>query len=394
MVLFFGTALMAQQHAVKPELGREWLDYLWRVLLVSMVVVTMVSTPKRLTAVVTVAALSLGFHATKAGLTSLVSGGVRYEQGLGGAFEDNNGYAMAVVMILPLLVASAFTLRVRWAKWVLLAAALPSTYTVISTYSRAGFLALVCAVLTWVALSKRPIRAMGVLAVASLLAWLVVPIPKAYLDRLQTIQTYEEVGEESAMSRIHFWRVAVDMVRSNPYGVGLRNFDAAYDRYDFSGGRYGRARSVHSSHFQVLAETGFMGFALWAAMFGWALFIALRARRRASHPKLPPESQQFYRTMANALIISMVGFLVGGAFIALALNDLTWLTFGLVASLDRLSRRAIEEVEYVPPRAHVFVPRSVSTARMPVERPAVTGAAVGGHALVSGAGWMPGGQRR
>jgi hypothetical protein len=33
----------------------------------------------------------------------------------------------------------------------------------------------------------------------------------------------------------------------------------------------------------------------------------------------------------------MVGFLVGGSFLALALNDVTWLTFGMVAAVDRLS---------------------------------------------------------
>jgi hypothetical protein len=37
------------------------------------------------------------------------------------------------------------------------------------------------------------------------------------------------------------------------------------------------------------------------------------------------------------LIASMFGFLVGGTFVSMALNELTWLNFALVASLDRLS---------------------------------------------------------
>jgi hypothetical protein len=39
-------------------------------------------------------------------------------------------------------------------------------------------------------------------------------------------------------------------------------------------------------------------------------------------------------------MVSMVGFMVGGSFLALALNDLTWLTFALLAALDRWSRDA------------------------------------------------------
>ena len=34
----------------------------------------------------------------------------------------------------------------------------------------------------------------------------------------------------------------------------------------------------------------------------------------------------------------MFGFLAGGSFIALALNDITWLTFALIAALDLISR--------------------------------------------------------
>ena len=34
---------------------------------------------------------------------------------------------------------------------------------------------------------------------------------------------------------------------------------------------------------------------------------------------------------------SMAGFIIGGSFLSLAYNELTWLTFAMVAALDRLS---------------------------------------------------------
>src|SRR5437870_13892526 len=49
---------------------------------------------------------SFGFHAAKAGLASMLGGGVRFFDGLSGAFVDNNGYACGTVMIMPLLVAA------------------------------------------------------------------------------------------------------------------------------------------------------------------------------------------------------------------------------------------------------------------------------------------------
>jgi hypothetical protein len=76
----------------------------------------------------------------------------------------------------------------------------------------------------------------------------------------------------------------------------------------------------------------------------YAFLACLRIRLRARHVGLGEPERHFYETMANALIASMVGFIVGGAFIALALNDLTWLTFALVAALDRLSARDVAAV--------------------------------------------------
>ena len=39
----------------------------------------------------------------------------------------------------------------------------------------------------------------------------------------------------------------------------------------------------------------------------------------------------------------MTGFLIGGTFLSLALNDLTWLTFGMVAAVDRMSAKCLAE---------------------------------------------------
>jgi putative inorganic carbon (hco3(-)) transporter len=365
MAIFFGIALVAQTQALDPAIGWSWLDYLWRVFLVSMVAVSLISTRERFFAVMVVTSVSLGFHATKGGISSLLGGGVRYQQGLGGTFVDNNGYALAIVMILFFLVAVGQNTDRRWLRWVFFASVIPSGYTIVSTFSRAGFLAAAVAVLAFAALQRRRAAALLLVAAVGVVAYLVVPIPKGYFDRLETIQTYEDVGEESALSRLHFWRVAIDIVSDHPLGVGLRNYEVAYDRYDFLGGRYGRRRSVHSSHFQVLAETGFAGMAIWVGLFSYAMFVCARIRARSRHVALNAGEQRFYFTMANALIVSMAGFIVGGAFIALALNDLTWLTFALVAALDRLSAKAIDP--------------SVAAASIPVFRPPVARGAAHGQ---------------
>ena len=140
------------------------------------------------------------------------------------------------------------------------------------------------------------------------------------------------------------------MAEANPLGVGLRNFDSAYDRYDTLNGRYGTHRAVHSSHFEVLAENGFAGAAIWIGLFGYSFFALLRIRRFAITGAMTDDDRYFFVTAANALLISIVAFIVGGAFIALSLNDLTWYTFALVAALDRLRLAHVASAVPLPQR--------------------------------------------
>jgi putative inorganic carbon (hco3(-)) transporter len=363
---FIGTALLGQIDAVRPAIGWEWLNYLGRLTVVSLLAVTLLSTRRRFILMVAVIAGSLGVHAAKAGVATVLGGGVRFGAGLAGAFIDNNGYALAVVMILPLLVASAQNIASevpagRWARWGFLLAVPSCILTVISTFSRAGFLALVAATAVFVALQRRRITIAIALGVAALVVLLLVPVPEGYFQRVQTIGTYQEIQEDSALSRLHFWRVALDMVSDHPLGIGLRNFEATYDRYDSLDGRYGRERSVHSSHLQALAETGYAGFVVWIALFAIAFRAVFKIRSRSRAAGLSPGDQAFLMTMSNALAASMTGFLVGGAFIALLLNDLTWLTFALVAALDRLSARMVSESTVEAPSP--AVPISLSSVR-------------------------------
>ena len=336
-VAFLLLALVGSPFSLTPQVTWEWVDYLARLVLVSLLAMRLITTRQRLLMTTAVIAASLGFHTAKAGLAFLLVGGQRFYAGLSGAFFDNNGYALAATMIIFLLVASGQNVGVRWLRYGFFAAAGLSVLTVIGTFSRAGFLALVASVSVFVLLQRKRGFALAILLTCALAAAIIVPLPTGYVERLNTITTYQEVNEVSALSRPHFWRVALDMALDHPlFGVGLRGYDSAYDRYDFLNGRYGLGRSVHSSHFQVLAETGIAGAVLWVWLFGYAYLIVARVRAR-SRGLMSAEESRFFFTMANAVIASMTAFLVGGSFIALALNDLTWLTFVLVVALDRLS---------------------------------------------------------
>lgn len=349
MILFVWSASITQTVAIRPDVGWVWIDFLVRLFLASMMIVTCATDAPRVLGVLAVIGGSLGFHAAKAGLAYVLGGGTRFADGLAGAFVDNNGYALATVMIIPLLLASAQNIDLiysgRLLKWVRrgLYLSIPlCMFAVIGTYSRGGFISLAAAIFVFAVLQDRRVPTLAGLATIAAVTLLVVPIPQSYIDRLQTIHTYNEIGEESAQSRPHFWKVGMRMVSANPLGIGLKQYEAAYDKYDFSYGRYGHHRAVHNSHVQVLAELGYPGAVIWGGLFAFAFFACFRVRRQARELHLDPRTGLFLKTTANALIISMAAFVIGGSFLSLAVNDLTWLTFGLVGALDRFAKRAVE----------------------------------------------------
>jgi O-antigen ligase len=235
-------------------------------------------------------------------------------------------------MVIPLLIGLAQTSTRQWVKFGWLAAALSTAFTVISTFSRGGFLAMATGAFVLILLNPKPMRKLAAAAALSIVAVAIVPIPDGYFDRLHTIETYDEIEEESALGRLHIWSVALDIARDHPMGIGLWNFESVYDQYD-PDGSFGENRAVHNSHLQALVEAGWIGGAVWECLIFGGLFVAWRTRKRAA---TLGERAVFFRTMANAFIASQVGFLVGGTFVSMAYNDLTWLGFGCVAALDRL----------------------------------------------------------
>ena len=342
-ILFLLSGLFGQMEAPAPSVGWYWLDYLMRLLVICLLAITIVSDQKRFKITLAVVAGSLGFHAAKAGLTSLLGGGVRFFSGLAGAYVDNNGYAVAMTMVAPLLFAAGQNFENKWLRRGFMVAAPLSVLAVISTFSRGGFLAVVVMTATFALMQRRRLPALVLTGALAIPIGFFMVSQDGYLERLQTVRTYEETNEESALSRLHFWRVAIDIARDNPLGVGFFNFEAAYDRYDTSQGAFGRNRSVHSSHFQVLAETGFFGFVIFESLLAYTLICAWRIRRRGLREDLDPQDARLFLTAGTAFLASIVAFAVGGAFVAMALNDLTWISFALVAALDRISAQVCAE---------------------------------------------------
>lgn len=308
-----------------PELAMEKFMDISKVFLISLMTIVVVCTRRRFLLSIAVIGFSLGFLGLKFGSFGVLQGGVRFTKGVGGMIGDNNDFALALCMTIPLLVYLHAELKSRWARWGALALVPLTVVTVIFTHSRGGFLSLTAATMFLVFTSKRRLLAMAVTAAAIAIGSLI--IPASYYERIASIFHYQSDG--SAMGRLNAWKASFFMANDYPFlGVGLDNFMALFPFYAPDPEN---VKVAHNTYLQMLAETGYIGLSFYLILFGltfWTLRTSFTRARRLRF--------DWATNAARCLTASLLAFLVGATFLNRAHFDLTYHIIVLAACLKRI----------------------------------------------------------
>ncbi len=314
--------------AVLPELSDKWSTQFAKVALICVLTTGIVRSRARFRGLYLVIAFSLGLLGVKYGVFAITQGGAEFVDGPGGFMQDRNGFALGLNMALPLLVGVGLTERQFWLRAAALAAAALSLLTILCTFSRGGLLTLgvVGALLVW--RTRRPVLAALVLALGIAGFFYVTPssTQQAYLNRAATIAEFQE--DASAMGRLRAWDVAWRMFLDHPIlGVGPRNVMLVYRQYDDAD----YTRVAHSSYFQLLAECGLPGLALFLALIGTSL---LQLHRLASSRGDP-----WVATHARMLQIAIVAYCTGSLLLDMAYFDLFYHLVALSVCLEVVAQQ-------------------------------------------------------
>jgi O-antigen ligase len=138
----------------------------------------------------------------------------------------------------------------------------------------------------------------------------------------------EEGIDESSMGRLYAWQAAFRMALANPFsGVGLDNF---YFNYFFYSPHWdGKNHAVHSTWFQILGETGFIGFLLFICLLIGTFTLSYRLLSRLRSHEMKP--------MAEGLWIGLITFCVSGTFLTQGTTWPLYILISLLIALDRLT---------------------------------------------------------
>lgn len=356
MLLMLGTLLVADLlNGCANMLGARTATILSLFILFYVVLLTaeLVDNKKKLFWLVAVISISIAAHSAKGGVHALLTGANNYgANNLTGLFSGSNAFALGTGMLLFFMLFTfqfinstlAYENTTKWYskpiilkiyKVLFIIIVFGSFYNIISLQSRGSFIATVLGIIIWILLHKYRFRILIMTSVIIMLGLSVIPLPEGYNERISSAFAEEKELDNSAASRPHFWNVAMDMVETHPLGVGPGCYQGYYNRFDTSDGQYGRFRSVHSSHFQILAEAGYLGFFIWILLLLVSYWKLFKINNQAKEYIKDQETQRFYIAISNMLICSMTVFIVGGAFYEYAYNDIIWLIFGLTIAVER-----------------------------------------------------------
>jgi putative inorganic carbon (HCO3(-)) transporter len=331
IVLFLLQSVLATAVSDHAEYCWPFLIEFIKVAVITYLIVVLTTDFKKFRLVLLVMVLGLGLEQAKQGwfylLTSPGGSNTNSIPFLG----DNNGVAVGMLMLVPLTGVLVETADTTWAKFALGGVLVGCFYRALSTYSRGGILAAIALGAIW---WLRSFQKMRVAAGIIVMLFIVTPVlPDAFWKRMNTIDTYEENNDPSALGRLHYWSVALSMAKENPStGIGFNGFNIAYDTFDSSDGLYGQGRSVHNSFFGVLAELGYPGLFLYITILLCAFFSCEQLRRLASHREIAIE----FGKSAVALETSLVVFVVGGSFVPFQYNEMLWHIIGLTIALRQI----------------------------------------------------------
>jgi probable O-glycosylation ligase (exosortase A-associated) len=251
----------------------------------------------------------------------------------GSFIEDNNAFALATVVAIPLLHFLQLQVKTFWLRHALTAIIVLCTVSALGSQSRGGFVALLAmGAVLWLRSPRKTVIAI-LIVVAALV--LLPMMPASWWDRMHTITNYTQDG--SAMGRINAWHVAWQTAKHYFFGGGM-----SY-QYDFLFREYGPyeslVRAAHSIYFQVLGNHGFVGLFLYVAIWLSAFRSTAWLRKNGkNHSKT-----KWARDLGAMAEVSFVGFAAGGSFLSLAYFDLPYdIMVMVVLAREWVERKAWE----------------------------------------------------
>ncbi|GGF10837.1 O-antigen polymerase [Aliidongia dinghuensis] len=330
--------------SLRPDLAWADWDKVIKTFGMTLLMIPLITNRQRLQAVIWAIVISIDFYGVRGGLFTIISGGGGRVLGPADTtLGDNNQLAAALIMTLPLIRYLQTQTEHRWVRLGLLAALGLTTVSVFGSYSRGALIGLGVMFL-WMLRSSRH-KATILLAAVFGIGALALVMPESWYARMHTIGSYDQ--DQSTEGRFDAWRFAFRLALDRPLVGGGFHIYADSQRFLSLVPDAPIARAFHSIYFEALGEHGFVGLGIFLAVIGAGLITTARLRRRTRR-----EPQQAWAYELGSMVqVSIVGYLVAGAFLELTFFDLFYAIVVLPTLAGIVLDREQEDEEAPPIRS-------------------------------------------
>ncbi|MBA2253386.1 MAG: O-antigen ligase family protein [Nitrospirales bacterium] len=174
----------------------------------------------------------------------------------------------------------------------------------------------------------------------------------AWKDRIRTMWDPQTEYDQTAGGRTEVWKASLLLLATHPWGVGIDNFVTAEG---LSHGGTGKWSASHNSFLEIAVELGVVGLVVFIRLLRGTMK-TLHQIKMSIHPRTPTV---FVRTaasrrpmkgpqelderghlfqLAEAVEITLWGFIVGGFFLSQAYSAMLYIMLALSLVLARLAQ--------------------------------------------------------
>jgi O-antigen ligase len=275
-----------------------------------------------------------------------------------GGTGDPNFFAAYQVVALPLMLALVAHASRRWQRALVYCAIAAIIGSVLASVSRGGLLALIAVTLIVCAVPARsmfhfPRQKAAFVALVAVAATISLGAgANEILPRFEAVFRSSEsaTAESEGSGREEIWSAAWMSVNERPVlGLGFGSFSKVsnelivrtpgvnFQHFELRP----RGSEVHNTYLSTWAELGVIGLFLFLGLLiSTALALRRTARRAGSAGKY------FVMRVANALLLSLIGWLIASVFLSAETSRPLWIIVGMSLALPKLipDEHAAEQV--------------------------------------------------
>ncbi len=322
--LWFYFAFTSTQ-AYFPALAWEKFWFVSKVFLPTLFTLVLINTREKLFYLIITIGCSIGLVAVKGGIFAVLKGFSHRVYGPPDTqFYENNAFAIAVLIALPLLLLWSRETKFHNIR-IAIFMAIPLMFaSALSSWSRGAFLTMGVLAMLLIWHSKRKYLVIPLFLVGSFLA--IDYLPEEWFGRMETIQTYQQ--DKSAAGRLEVWKDGWNHTLEHPFvGAG------------FEGWRHVSMRDWHSAPIEIFSEHGFIAFGMWASLIIGTLFSLSSLPKKVKGVK----GMEWVNNYCYMLRLSLIAYCVGTLFLGLSYWDILYHLIFIAVLVKQFALKELEE---------------------------------------------------